>query len=77
MKFIISITSNFGLILSLIAQTGNTSCFALIFILSNFVILLAFAMVSPFSSSLTLPECLLSLCLEFEASNLFIIALAL
>ena len=46
MKCIISITSEFGLILSLIAQTGNTSCFALIFISSNFVIQLTHEIVS-------------------------------
>ena len=52
MKFIVSITSEFGLILSLIAQTGKTtSCFALIFIPSNFVIQLALETVSPFSST--------------------------
>ena len=77
MKFFISITSDFGRILSLITQTESTSCFALKFILSNFVIQLTLETVSPFSSTLNLPECLLLLCLEFEACNPFISALAL
>ena len=71
MKCIISITSKFDLIVSLIAQRGNTSCFTLICILSNFVIQLELETVSPFFSALVLTmSCLiLEVMLEYAGQT--------